>query len=1054
MVDINEARERTKRARQQITTARTQIATAREILTKQKGELPDIRSQRALRRKFRGLKGRLQRREVIGVEKKIAGQQKKITTYETGALAEAEKSVAQAEAEIRTYDQKQAAIKAVNKMASKGKLWMLARWGTGFERQYARELMEQQNLEQQEMQNLLDNPEKLKIKVDKLMEKGLTEEVAYGKLGFKLTQRDTKFDAKVTDLKSTLSPELFEKRKFVKSPDGKGYGAPLYKPGEKSKGGTYVPAVGGFITQSPTGVGATGYIRPPTIYEKAAIDKAARAGAEAFDVVVKKVVTPTLKFVEPVTGYVRDIPIVQKGSYLADVTGGKERTVGSLLLKGTEKGKEYGSESKRGFDLTSGYFGEKAEKEGKGVKKNVLEGLRDISKGTGYVAKAAPSILQYMTLGLMGGAAVDIVAVEEKKAKPEKYVQEAFEKEYSLYDKAYGDDSKIARQEGVFVVWDDKLSKEEFKDKYYGDIETRVKKGIEGEAVIPLALFATGGAIKGYKLVKSAVTPKVIKSSIKGGDQFTLRYTEQQVPKMVGEKVKVYSKFKIVSGRTPVTAYKQSWFGKVFGTKPKLVVLQKGQTYITQPVMNTLGKPVIVGERYLARTARVGKGGRLVNQKFSIVAGDEKGLAKESLANLPRTENYLWRDIIQKKTGGIPVKKGTEPLFFADDVVLSRGEVYKLDISKLGTGRSLSTVQTGSVSRTIKDFGKGGGIFDVQTGFKDVTKVFPRASGNIKYLEGTVIRAPLIVPETASKVGTSFMGGGKKSSADFLKQLYATQKVVPIVKPVINVPKPSSIPTVVTTPSVVVETPLMVGGAGLKTLPYAGQGMYEAYITETMPKVSQGNLMDVTPKVILDTSQSSYLDQAPKTFQTGQTKILPQLKVDAIQSPVLKVLPAQKPVSKLSLQQRYRLQLRNMLRQSSSQRRTTRPPKPPTTSKFLRPSGGKGIFGFKLGSKGTGFKVYVAKGGKDVKIGTKKTLKGAKRLLKTRLLTTLRAGGFIERRKKKVRINLGAGFRPSKVNPLRVVQKKAKRFGTRTEAILGVKSRKGRRKSRAKKKKK
>lgn len=93
-----------------------------------------------------------------------------------------------------------------------------------------------------------------------------------------------------------------------------------------------------------------------------------------------------------------------------------------------------------------------------------------------------------------------------------------------------------------------------------------------------------------------------------------------------------------------------------------------------------------------------------------------------------------------------------------------------------------------------------------------------------------------------------------------------------------------------------------------------------------------------------------------------------------------------------------------------------------------------------------GFKVFVRKFGKDVKTGEFETLGEARREFKEELLGSLRAGGFIEKGGKKIKINLGSGFRSSKIDPLRVVQKRGTRlsgFGERKEIQMFRKSKRG-----------
>ena len=59
----------------------------------------------------------------------------------------------------------------------------------------------------------------------------------------------------------------------------------------------------------------------------------------------------------------------------------------------------------------------------------------------------------------------------------------------------------------------------------------------------------------------------------------------------------------------------------------------------------------------------------------------------------------------------------------------------------------------------------------------------------------------------------------------------------------------------------------------------------------------------------------------------------------------------------------------------------------------------------------------------------------AKKVLKGTLVSTLAASGFIvaEKKKKKVKVDFGLGFRPGKTDPRDVVQRKTFRLGTRSE---------------------
>ncbi len=81
------------------------------------------------------------------------------------------------------------------------------------------------------------------------------------------------------------------------------------------------------------------------------------------------------------------------------------------------------------------------------------------------------------------------------------------------------------------------------------------------------------------------------------------------------------------------------------------------------------------------------------------------------------------------------------------------------------------------------------------------------------------------------------------------------------------------------------------------------------------------------------------------------------------------------------------------------------------------------------------FQIVVFKKGKEKKVGIISSKKSARKLLKKRLETTLRASGFIFDRKKNKRIvpKITSGFRKSKTKPNVIVEKRNRRLDTRSE---------------------
>ena len=72
--------------------------------------------------------------------------------------------------------------------------------------------------------------------------------------------------------------------------------------------------------------------------------------------------------------------------------------------------------------------------------------------------------------------------------------------------------------------------------------------------------------------------------------------------------------------------------------------------------------------------------------------------------------------------------------------------------------------------------------------------------------------------------------------------------------------------------------------------------------------------------------------------------------------------------------------------------------------------------------------VYVKRKGKDIKVASASSLQQAKKILRKRLSGTARASGFIKKKKKKLKVDLGKGYRKGKKDPYRVVEKRSRRI--------------------------
>jgi len=284
--------------------------------------------------------------------------------------------------------------------------------------------------------------------------------------------------------------------------------------------------------------------------------------------------------------------------------------------------------------------------------------------------------------------------------------------------------------------------------------------------------------------------------------------------------------------------------------------------------------------------------------------------------------------------------------------------------------------------------------------------------------------------------------GGKKSSPEFLQKMWDKQVQLPAPK--VKTPKPTTQITEVITKTPTIEAPLMVGGRGLKTIPYEGTGQYEVQEVQATSRgpIMQSQLVEPRSDIISDVK----LDTQQKT----DIKIITEPKIKTGTRTMVKIISDAKVDSKVDTKIDTKIKTKMKMKLITKQKMKTmmdivtqiRPGEPrPTPPKIPVPKIKVPIITDTMKSKTVkeaekvldSFKVFVTKAGKDVELDQFGTLGEAKKALKGELKETLRAGGFVEKGGKKVKINLGFGFRPSKVTPGKVVQLKELRFGTRTE---------------------
>ncbi len=596
---------------------------------------------------------------------------------------------------------------------------------------------------------------------------------------------------------------------------------------------TYSSALGGFVSSSegvPEVSTSTLAFRSSTAEEAEKIKRAKEMGSIQYylEIAEKNVVTPTLKFIEPTTKTILDVPVyggigedigdilrdpsritdyfrTSKPQVVYDLTAGIARpatekdwerkhrirtdedvkTIGESLVEIKETSEKIGEYTQQQWlDISKTFYGI-AEKKEEGWAKTQLTGLGDISYSLSYAGRFAPSVVQYSLLGGFGGATVDLLIAEQKKIDLDEITQKELSKQYGLYKKEYTDaETELKDGEKLSPL----LSKKEFEENYGWEIRQNIESQIRMEATIPFLIFGTSGLLKIGKGIKWTFTPKDIPQTLIKSKVIRLEGLQHRLPVFTDEGLKEYAVFRDIFIKSPSTIYRQSPLGKLLGFDPKLKILLRGQTYVYEPLANIFKIPIETGKPYWAVFGRVGKKGDIVNAKLLRVGSETTDITPKEIINLPEQYQYIWKNIIMQTKTGVPVRYEDLAKYFPEEQVLKTGVIKQIDISKLGTGKSSVTTQIDSVVTPIKTFESGAGTYRIETGMKDISKAYWRASGKIDVQTDIIIRYPLV--SGGDTAGIEILtGGGKKSSEQFLRQMYAPK---PIPKPLIKVPRPAT----------------------------------------------------------------------------------------------------------------------------------------------------------------------------------------------------------------------------------------------------------------------
>lgn len=194
MADLQTVKSQVAKAEAELSTARGKLSQSELAAQSQlsqlgvaESKLPSITSQSALRQKFSGIMGQLKRKGIQKVKESIQKQKGSVLSYQKGlkeygaqlSKYETEK-LEPVRQEIRQAEAYNKAVEAVERAAAKDKVWAIAAFGKGLERELAEKYLKQQSLAKQALRSQVQafevaNPtETLKVDWKNLRVTGVT----------------------------------------------------------------------------------------------------------------------------------------------------------------------------------------------------------------------------------------------------------------------------------------------------------------------------------------------------------------------------------------------------------------------------------------------------------------------------------------------------------------------------------------------------------------------------------------------------------------------------------------------------------------------------------------------------------------------------------------------------------------------------------------------------------------------------------------------------------------------------------------------------------------
>lgn len=619
-----------------------------------------------------------------------------------------------------------------------------------------------------------------------------------------------------------------------------------------------------------------------------------------------------------------------------------------------------------------------------------------------------------------------------------------------------------------------KLTREEIKQEYSTDVEKQLKSNAQVNLGIALGTAGLLGGIKAGKIlfgervlsVEGAYTgeksPQIIESLTKVRNP-SIKVTEPNIPLATVESPSA-EYFREASIKKITTGIKNiiTKIGEKTGIKslefaPKITIIKKPQA-----IIDTLRNPFIDNSIAVLERTKVGKTGLGKPETIILKAGKGVDFTAEEISKFPLLEfmkqrllKNMFKDVTGISSNIVPYpaqgKLGANVL---TSISLKTGKIQQT---------ALLTSKT-PIAKIGEGIFKGTKVYRVDQIMKDITSGFPRRTGITPIIKGVQYEFPKVqAPEGFLKKLNPFYKPEPERLAGItiLKPSGGTKTPFSITFPDIKSIKLPPIKTTMSLPSVKSNVLPSVSAAEIKTAAasaYTGTGLYERTEGGLLP----GTQVTGVIKPSFDGSQITSQDLSPVSVTSPKIIGTPISKVDVTTIGITKVGTGIITVPSLTTKEEIKLKLPivNILKESlitktpqqtkkpsrlmTLPRIPTRPIKTPTT-----------IFGLpseKVSTKKEKtiyekvFEAFGRRFGKDISLGKTKSKKKAEEELEKFLSRTLGASGFVEFEGKKVTTGLikRKGYRPSKVEPLRVVQMRSQRLGTFGERreIKGAKKKK------------